>query len=404
MDESRSQNVTSGPGELAEALVDSLNRLDQAIMDNGGRRPSETASQSLQSSVSKGMEVFIQRLVEMDASEIQHDETKHCEPELPGKSLAPKMQTLTPGLQEAARKAVTGIISHIDNMTVRAQEKIPATENGEVTKGSNLDIATFSGFYQERAEHMGEIRGLKKKVAHHKSPRTASSSRKPDQDDARSSTSSSGSHLGNDDPEVWKRKLQSRASKSYDEDEAHYSMQQLGEDSLTRPEITTAQHYVDQDFSFGSDEQVLQLRTHLYRQQIYFIFRLAAICFRAKKRYSPLHPLQQTGQLREVVAGDCSDQLSHDKITVLNKARHVSTSNTHPANLLQSCQRNGVVFLNKNKSAMPWILWLLLSSHALLLWVDCRRERTMWLEANGLTRAYMLDLARNANLDFLTII
>lgn len=51
---------------------------------------------------------------------------------------------------------------------------------------------------------------------------------------------------------------------------------------------------------------------------------------------------------------------------------------------------------------VPWILWLILSSYTLYAWIDCSRERVVWLEANGLTRAYMLDLAHAANLNLLT--
>lgn len=151
-------------------------------------------------------------------------------------------------------------------------------------KEFNQDISTFADFHKERSEHLGEIRGLKDKIAHHQNPNSMSYTL----NHARGNVSGNaiGHGLTSGGPEGWKRKMKQPGFGSDSEANLPVWNATSGVE-LKEPRNIYSTFVPHQQDGGPTDlaeekEQLGILRAELYRKQIQFIFRVVKLYFRAR--------------------------------------------------------------------------------------------------------------------------
>lgn len=304
------------------------------------------------------------------------DDAEHRQP-TPQPSAFPweKASDLVHGIGKVSQEAIKQLATENDALDPGATADNGAVARENPPEGSRIDIATFANFHKQKDTNLREIRGLKDEIRRHPNPHNHGVGVLEAGEVATAGDLEDWKRMG----EMWRQSASDKASQSH----------------------TTLRSVQDIQFTNSSTPES-QLRAQLYRQQLRFIFRFAEIYYSFKQHSASPCLTRPANQLFERKCGDRGLPLQSKPVWPDRQ----QGSGESIAPLWWSKREPGSVAVSRrvNASVTSWILWLLLSSYTLQTWISCRQERTIWLEANGLTRDYMLNLARSANLDLLAVI
>ena len=262
-----------------EVIDDTLQSLIQHIRATGSATEHHrsagmkgTSNLKLQTSLSgllKEWEKFSQMLVQIVCINCDGVEGRQPTPQ-PSKFSWKKASDLPRGLCRVFEEAMKQLATQNDTLV--------SEDNGAVARegraeDSRIDAATFAGFHKQKDTHLREIRGLKDDLRRLPFPITSPCSPGGDQ--------GAGEAPTDGDPEDWKRK--GHMGQQSDSDEA----------SQSRYPMLRSMQDVE---SVNSPAPESQLRTHLYRQHLRFIFCFIEIYYSFKHRSATLCTVRPANQ------------------------------------------------------------------------------------------------------------